>query len=543
MRKEYLWVALGILILNLFSYVPTLQNYVHAPPDRYYWGGSVEEPIDAVGNLDTIREGYLGDWYRTPPDTSTISTVPTVLKIEYILIGQTGRFLHIDPLLMYYISKILLSAATMLVIYTVIRSVFATPAERVVSFLLTLFATSVIVPAPWSQNILMNFPADVSVFIRFTSAAHHYLLGILLSITSVFFLGKALDNPRHIRFLLLAIALGIASGLTNAPSIVPILLSVPVFFLIRTAQYPLKKILTRETPLLASYVIGVSLSFVYLKYMSQFFNYDALARTEQMVGFNPVPELYLFAVGIPYVLSFFAIPYVLKKKHTFLTLLLPWIIVHPVATFIIAPILNMNKSRLFLTAYFVVFAILATAGLSYIASLIRRIHPVKNLTFWVFLAAAVVTIGSGFFAYKESSARLKVQYTIEEDFSFGYPKRKFMDAVWWLRDHTKKNDIVLSDIYAGTLIPAFAGNRVLISFWFLIESPELFYKTYPQVLKFYSRAMTDTEASAFLHSNSISYVALRYENQATLTPVRGLPYTILTQVYADDTAAVYKVKQ
>ncbi|MCX6791668.1 MAG: hypothetical protein NT149_01360 [Candidatus Gottesmanbacteria bacterium] len=542
MKKEYLWVALGILILNLFSYVPILQNYLRAPADRYYWGGSGEEPIDAVGNLDTIREGYLGDWYRTPPDTSTITTIPTALKFEYIAIGQIGRLLKIDPLIMYYLSRLLLSTATMLVIYGIIRSVFTTPLQRVVSLLFALFATSIIFPVEWSQNILINLSADVSVFIRLTSAAHHYLLGILLSLGSVYFLGKALDNPHRIRFLLLAIVLGIACGLTNAPSILPVLLSIPIFFLIRLTQYPVKKILTRDIPTLASYAIGVSLSFVYLKFMSQFFNYNALARTEQMVGFNPMPQFYVYAVGIPYIFSWFAIPYILKKKQTILTLLLPWIVVHPIATFTIAPILNMNKSRLFVTAYFVVFAILAVAGLTYIATLIRRVIHAKNLTFWVFLVAAVLTLGSGFFAYQKSSARLHVHYTIEEDFAFGYPKRKFMDAVWWLRDHTQKNDIVLSDIYAGTLIPAFAGNRVLISFWFLIESPELFYKTYPQVLKFYSRAMSDSEASAFLRNNSISYVVVRFEEQLPLTPIRGLSYPALTEVLKNDTAVVYEVK-
>jgi len=277
--------------------------------------------------------------------------------------------------------------------------------------------------------------------------------------------------------------------------------------------------------------------------MSQFWNYNTVAHTEQIVGYNPLPWQYVYAVGIPYLLSLFAIPYVLNKKQTFLTLCLPWIIVHPLATFVIAPLLNMNKSRFFLTAYFVVFAILATAGLRYMAELIRTWKPIKNLTFRVFTGAAIIVIGSGYFAYRDSYQRLRINFnTLLEESTFGYPKKELMEAVWWLRDHTQKNDIVLADPYAGNLIPAFAGNRVYTSWWFWLDSPELFTDTYTPVIQFYTGAMTDSEASAFLHANSISYVILPFKDDTTFTPVGGVTYRSLQETFKNATVAVYTVQ-
>jgi hypothetical protein len=116
-----------------------------------------------------------------------------------------------------------------------------------------------------------------------------------------------------------------------------------------------------------------------------------------------------------------------------------------------------------------------------------------------------------------------------------------MNAISWLGTHTDVRDVVLTGYYPGTLIPAFSGNRVYVSWWYrLVESPGLDLTEYT-VNKFYTGTMTGPEAAGFLKTAGISYV-LRSEGEKTVRPdLKYLPYAPLTVVYDRDGVVIYKV--
>jgi len=540
-RIELLWVLVLILILNGASYIPIWQNIQNAPANRYYWGGMTEFPIDATGNLATIREGYDGSWSRFAWETTTIrSSIPSALKFEYILIGQIGRLLHIEPLTMYHLSKFVISTVLLLFIWLLLCTVFQTTFERLTGFIFSLFATSVIISNGSDASFLTYVPSETYVFSRLTIVAHHYLLGALFSLMSLYLLSRALDK-NNIKYLLCAGAIGILGGLAFAPSMVLALLALPIFLLIRLLKRPSKTSFMRDCLLTGSFAGLTGLSLLYLQYMTQFWDYNTLTTTEQIVNFSIQPINYVAMVGIPYILSIIAIPYVLKKSNTFLLLILPWVIVHPIAVFLISPIFKINLLRFFLSTYFIVFSILAVSGISFLIIVLKRWIRTKYLPLLVFGVITIITLASGYGAYIVSWNALKVQYNMPESWTYGYPKREFMEGVWWLRDHTTDKDIVLSDPYSGTLITPFSGNPVFTSWWFRLVSPSLFYSYYQPLSAFYNGIMTDAEARNFLQSNTISYVMVRFDDVDFPSPPRGLPYPLLTQVYANPTVIIYKV--
>ena len=146
MKIALKWTSLAfilpLLVYLFLSYWPIIRSYQTAPPDRYYWG-SVDYAIDTVGNMTTVREGYLGHWQRFSKITSTIEGKPSLLKFEYILVGQIARMTGVDPLVMFYVTRAIISLVLIGVIYFLITRMFAAAVDRWMAFMFVLFATGV----------------------------------------------------------------------------------------------------------------------------------------------------------------------------------------------------------------------------------------------------------------------------------------------------------------------------------------------------------------------------------------------------------------
>lgn len=534
MQKEYLWVGLIILFLNLFTYIPTLQNYIHTPPDRYFWGGSTEYPIDPLGTLYVVQQGYHGHWLRYPPETSTMEGKLTILKFEYLLLGHMARIFGISPLAMYYAGRFILSTITILFLYYFIRHIFASHKERFIALLFSAFATSIIFP---------NLPLDTSVFLRLTAAAPHYILGTLLFLSSVFILAHVIDRSRNIYYFFISTLLVMIAALVNSPVNILVLLSLPFFLLLMLIQNPQKTKRVHIIVITALYAVCAAVPFLYLRYVAAFWDFNTISITEQIVGYNPMPWQYLLITGMPYLLSLCAIPSIVKRGNTFLKLILPWVIVHPIAVYVVAPLVGMNKGRFFLTPYFVVFAILAVAGMIAVSKTIHRWWPKLGQT-TILIAITAITLMSGTFTYVQNMRYLYFSFLVEESFTFGYPKKELMRAIYWLRDNTHENNIILSDWYTGALIPAFAGNKVYTSWWFRLMGGEQMKITYTYTRRFYGGQMNDGEAERFLTTNHIAYVLLRNDNVEEQPLVHGLmlPYPFLKEMFRTNEAVIYAVQ-
>lgn len=495
-----------IFLLFFIPYWGLYQNFQHVPADRYYFG-SVDNAIDVVGNLDTVRQGYLGKWMRTPNKTTALQGKATYVKIEYILIGQAARLLHIDPVLAYFIFRAIISVSGVVAILLIVAQVVPTWWGRAIALLFVFFGTGITESwHTWPTRIMDSLPGDTLVFQRLTTAAPHYLLGILFPLLSMYFLSR--------NRIFLALILGFLGTFVYSPSMLLVVGSVWLLFLKNQ----------KIRPALILYSIVSISPMLYMQYVSRYWDLNLFGKTEFIVPFRLQLGQYIFVVAVPYVLSIFSIPEILKKKDPLLLLFLPWIIMHPVFTLVISQILAINPSRFFFGPYFVIFGILAYFGM-------KRMHK------GIVVALISFMLIASFISYGASLNYTKTCFCLVQYFDYGYPNKNLMQAIFWLRDHTKAEDIVLSGSYAGVLIPSFAGNRVYTSWWLRIMDEELFAKLEEESMQFYSGSMDALKAYEFLNKNAIEYIILSEQEKMK----NGLHYPSVRAVATFGDVQVYQV--
>lgn len=519
-QKNRLIEIIGITILTviLFAipYVSLWKNFRMVPSGRYYFG-SVDYAIDVLGNFDTIRQGFLGHWQRTPNKTVLLEGKPTYLKFEYILIGQTARATHTDPIVLYYVTRAVISLLTVGMIIWLVYHVFSRPVDRIVSVVIIFFGTGI--TEFWKNypmRVMDVMPGDTLVFERLTTAAPHYLLGILLPLVSIYAFAQFIDRKKFIFFIISVIS-GMLATFIFSPSMILVAAVLPLVFVKRRAF--------REAIIL--YAIVSLLPIGYIRYVSQFWDFNVLSKTESVVPFRLDPWQYLFVVGVPYLLSLFAIRPLLRSKNTLFLLFIPWVLMHPIAALALANVAMVNPSRFFFGPYFVIFGILATIGLRYIAK-------TKKI---VYILGILFLVSSSYYSYGASLQYTRVCFCNVQFFDYGYPKKDLMDAIFWLRDNTKESDVVFSGPYAGVLIPAFSGNKVYTSFWLRFMDETTFSKTESVVHQLYSGSIRREEIRALAGG----YVLFGDEERQIAGNNTQVPYPFLQQVYESGQTRIYKI--
>jgi len=532
--------VLPLLLYLFLSYWPIIRSYQTAPPDRYYWG-SVDYAIDTVGNMTTVREGYLGHWQRFSKHTTTIEGKASFLKFEYVAIGQLARLFRIDPLVLFHTSKFIVSLSLLAVLWIMVKMIFSGWIERMIAWVLVLFSTGVTEPwKEWLSRMMDHLPGDVMVFSRLTTAAHHYLLGSLFSLLSIWFLARAIDRKHDRYAAFLSFVFGALATFVYGPAAILLITSVGLYAFCRILRRP-KLLRERTLGLVFFYIVVAAVPLVYIRYVSQFWDYSAFAATEKLAPFDIDLVGYFLVVGGIYILAVLGVRKALQTGKTLVLLLLPWLIVHPVGVFLVSPLIGMNRSRLFFTPYFAVFAILAVYGIVTISRAIARWREgIGKLVPWIILSLVLLP---SYISYAASYQDLDVCFCNIPFYDYGYPKRSTMEAIWWLRDHTREDDIVLSGLYTGALIPAFAGNRVYTSWWMRLTQTPNFPDVERTMYRFFASDMTEDEARSLVSSQNIEYVFLSDEEQQYGQGKTALDYLFLRQVYQSENTRIYAVRK
>ncbi len=542
-QHEYVWIFFLSVILLLCTYIPIYRNYQRAPSERFYFGAE-EFPIDQIGNLAYVRQGYLGDMFATFNYSIFLGNHPSLVKSEYILIGHAARVLHVDPIIMFRVSQFMLSIMYMGVVYACIRLCFTRSAVRIIAYILVLFGTGISWPL---QQFSFTDGAvyDVLVFQRMTVAMPHYLLGGICSILSLLFLSRALSHPKAYGSFIAASVTGVFASSFYAPNMVLIVSGFPIFILFdafskyretRRLQWNASWVST-----LIAYTIVVAIPIVYVRYIVGYYWQDLnTAKLEFLNPFKLSVYEYVLALGSTFILSIFSIPIVIKKKSILILLLASWIVVHPIGEFFLSPVLHLNPIRYFLTPYFVGFGILAAVVID---EAVRRLAGIGLYTkqYGMYGVLVVLVISTGTYTYMRSFLRASRCYCHYGILDFAYPQRSVMEGISWLQAHTKPSDIVLSGYRAGMLIPAFSGNRVYTSWWYKLIEPPSFPIVLDGLADFYRQNRSEEDARAFIKRYNISYIFYSDEEYMLKPSAWGLQYSFLTEVYNHDGVMIYEV--
>lgn len=543
-RSERIIILFVAALFLFFSYFPLYQNYKHAPLDRFY-AGSTDYPLDMMGNLASVQEGYNGHFLRFSKSTSTIESPGTFMKFEYILIGHIARIFRGDTLVVFHLTRVIISILFIFFIYKLVRFAFKEKVERIVAFTLSLFGGGIL-PAISNQTlrILLELPAEAHIFQRLTTSAHHYMLGSFFALASLSFLARFFDDSKK-KYFVLSSVFGFIASFVYAPSVILVLASIPFFFVLRLWLYKeerKRKKIFQTASLLLLYMFFLVIPILYLLYVSQFWEFNTFIKTEKLIPSDINFINYSMLVGTPFILSLFTIPKILREKKSLFLLFLPWIFLHPLFILLMTQFLSMNKFRFFFTPYYLIFALLATVGITVIVDWIGKNIRKISYSVGLLLFLPIVLFPSKH-AYVMSYSLNHACFCMLPGYDYAYPKKEIMDAIYWLRDHTKENDTVLSGYFAGILIPAFAGNSVYTSWWFRLAQPPNFNPVMFAYENFYSERMKSEEALQFLKREKITYIFLGSEERA-IVPNRGdLQYSFLKEVTRSGNTLVYEITQ
>jgi hypothetical protein len=535
------WFIVVTAVLLFLSYGPILRNFLKTPTDRFYFGQS-EYPLDMIGDLTYIQQGYHGSFLASFNYSTMIGGHPSIVKMEYTLIGLLGRVLNISPLFMFEISRFVLSLSVLVIIYFIITRIFPQLPQRIISYAFVLFGTGIILPGV--PNYFVGY--DAEVFVRLTQAMPHYLAGAGAMLLALYFLSRTLEKPKRTAFFLLSLLFGIISSLLYAPDTVLLISGFPLYIVADSISAYLRtkrvRVDTTKVGILFAYSAVTIAPTAYVSYIVNYvWNDIRNARMEQLFPFHIPLTSYVLAVGVLYLLSFIAVPSVIRKGNALLVLLATWLIMHPVGEYILSPMAHINYFRYFVTPYYVAYGVLGAVGITILADWLRKHLHTISLRLMTLVLAAVV-LGTSIGIYTAVWREANICFCYGQFFDFSYPKRTVMEGIFWLQRNTNPDDIVLSEYYTGTLIPAFAGNRVYVSWWYYLVQPPTLWSTDANLKLFYSGRMSDAEALTFLKHGNISYVFYSETEQTNAPGIQTLTYPFLTERYNASGTYIYQVK-
>lgn len=226
-HRELIWF-LGISVLMYcVSFMAIYRNFSRVPADRWYYGAE-EYPLDMTGNLAYVQQGIHGAFVSSFNYSTHLGESPSFLKLEYVFLGHLARVLAMDPIVMFWISKIALSMLLLVVSTVFIRRAVSDSHTRILAYICSLFGASIVIPG-FGSNFSDISVFDTLVFVRTSLLTHHYALGAITALLSLFALSKVFDRALSNKWFVIALISGFLTSVYYAPNTILVLLSAGVF--------------------------------------------------------------------------------------------------------------------------------------------------------------------------------------------------------------------------------------------------------------------------------------------------------------------------
>ena len=543
-HSDWTIAIISIITFIILCYVPIIRNYSFVPSERFYIGSS-PYPIDLIGDLEVMQNGYEGKWSFQSKVTTWNADMPWQYKTIYILLGHVARLIRQDNLVVLTTATILLSFLTLFCFYWFISRIFSDKTHRLFAFFLTLFYAGVLFPGEAWQPILTaigKIESFTFVFERFTHVAPHYLLSYITSLLSFYFLSKAIDRKQYVVSIGISSLIAYLTMLIYAPASFLFLMTFPflsLYFLLLTIiqKNSFFDFLKKIVPLVC-FTLASTVPFIhYLFIMSQ-----TVVSAEWVIQFPFSAGEYFFVVGPIVVFILCSIPFLLSKKTpTLILMLISWAVMHPISLLVLEKFPLFSVKRIFSTPYIVILAILATYGISFFLRNIKRCTSDLKRSV-LFGTIGILTLFGGWNAYGLSWYNLTDCFCIIAPYPYGYPKKDVMNAIAWLKNNTTPSDVILSGFHIGALIPAFSGNRVYFNYWMRLAEPPNMTEVLNDVIHFFQNSMTEEEAEQFVKIHNISYVFTTDDDNDYQISSDATSYAFFTPVFSSNKTIIYKVK-
>ena len=580
MRSVTLYVL--SLIFVILSFSPSLYEIYRSnkiPPERTF---TLEHNylFDYNFYLSRIREGIEGNWLVVEKYYNREHN-GSLFQILYLGLGKIGGIIRLSPPIIYHLSRIVFGFIFLVAAGRYFLKLFR-GRWSIVAFLFAVTAGS------WPILIKIGENYRFATYMGWWSAVDslqriafipHVLFGQIFLLLFVWYYGRdstaatevghdffahlpnSPSRPAHrdswhsrtvgvLKKHGLPAAAGLIVGIVFPPTLIVVyavfgVLSVLEFSLAKSdlarLEWFKKQILPRLLFILLSFP-----SLIYLKKMFQILPWSALALFD-IQHRMPLPyREYALALGpvLPLGLLGMILAFIKKEKKLFPSI--AWVLAVVILIVVFERIPEQSPLRWTEAAVHVPLGILTTYLFLFLWEQCNKYKlSLAFVSRWGIriVIAVIILMGLGVMGsmvlWLTDQARWKSEGTwaVPIGAQLVYPLKDFMDGVYYLRDNTKRGEVVLTYVTAGNFIPSYAGNFVFIGH---ANTPDEDTKE-KIAAEFFSGKMKAEEAKEFLRRENISYIYFGPQEKE-IGGVKNLAaiYPFITAVYNNNQVVIYK---
>ncbi len=512
-REEVLVVGMVFVIVGLsfFTTIYEVFSFSELPAERvavleHNW------TYDFNTYLTKMTQGSKGSWlvynkYTSEPHGGSL------LHVFYLLLGKAGGLLGLSMPLIYLLARVILSFVFFYSLYYLLSQLIKDKGLRLLAFFLSCFATQLPKWLPFSgkEGFDIGFWAP-----WWTGGDHlqeaaflpHYILGHVLMLFMFLIFWKV--GKKQINWLkggVLAGILGLATGMIHPPSLMVVY---PTVIFCGAWKF-LRGDLLRDKflgDLLKSFLVFLFLSLPSLIYVFYITSRFPWARLSEEVEFLRKLTFFEFAMttGGVFFLGTAGLVLVLWKKKKELYPFVFWALSVVFLGFGLSKLGIFAQLRAFQTFHRVAFSVLSAYFLISLIKVFKRQvgQVVVGLMVALLMTFSIVSVKRSITGWMEFiDARIHAGFPlVPAPPTIMYPLHDFMDAIYYLRDNSEPQGVVLSAYTAGNYIPAYAGNTVYFGHSETVD----FWTKQEIVKKFFSKQMGQEEMRDFLEGNRIRHL-------------------------------------
>lgn len=556
-KTRFIIFSLSIFFV-LFSFIPSiyeLSNKHNLQSNREF---VLEHNymFDYNFYLSRIRQGSEGRWlisekYFDEPHGGSL------FQIVYLYMGKVGSIFFLDPTSIYHIARVFFGFVFLVMIGSYCLHFFKGK-WVIIGFLLIVTASSF--PIPMIINGFPRFGTYMGWWSAIDSLQRitflpHILIG---QIGLLFFIRQFSEhNDISIRRWIILGILGFFIGLVFPPTLIIIY----VYFFVLDFMYIITLCLQKSFNFkvffirkLLPQIIFVVFSFpifFYLQLMFAVMPWKALALFDVQYRIQLDYVEYILALGPVFFLGTIGIVWAIMKRDTRLYPPIAWVFSVFILFRIFEYVPQQSPSRFTEALLNIPFGILSAYLFWQIIILIDRANFFskklqKILRVGIFsLLGVIIFFGLGvmvsmvFWLTDQAHAKRTGTYTVPLGTQIVYPLTDFMKGIYYLRDNTEKNEVVLAYITAGNYIPAYSGNFVYLGHANTPDEPA----KEGIAARFFKGQMSSNEAKQFLKDRRISYVyfGIQEKELGGLSELLSY-YPYLREVYVNSGVTIYRVQ-
>ncbi len=535
--REWLYVAVAILIVLVITAIPYLFAYRSAPADKQFMGVMVNIP-DHFQYFSWMRESQTQ--ILVPNQLTPEDSTPLLFNFLWWTLGRIEVLTGINYAGLYQITRWLAGAFVMAATYYFCGVIFTSRTKRCTSFLIAtigggmgwlLVVEKTLLGLADVNSPFALYTSEPNTFLNILAFPHFSIAAGLIAI--VFALVLQGQRSKNMRYAWLAAAVSLLLGVQHAYDmfiIYPVIGLYALFIWLRDRKFPMYLFKLGIIVVLIS--MWPALQAFYITQADPVWK-GVLAQFDNAGAFTPAPWLLPILMGIPLLLALWALdirtPW--RDRDDTHLFILAWFLAHIPLIYI-----PLNFQIHMLSGWQIVTAILATIAIyTRIVPLLKRFFQNRSreqLTRWATVGVLLLVIPVNVYLIGWRFIDLR-----RADYPF-YAPTENIEALDYLETQVASNDVVLSGLDMGQYIPALTGARSFLGHW--AQTLNYFDKQ-DMVEAFFTESTSDADRETILRHFSVDYVLYTEREQAigTFDPA-SVDY--LEEVYRNDNAVVYAVR-